>query len=260
MGTSLTAILLSFISILDYYGAQEWALGSVAIMSAVIFLSIRFLLGKKYDVDWDALVHAVLTAILSCMCQYLNYYSAIEMRGEPEPYGTIAKCMGPLTSLHRIVPSITLGYAICDIINGFTLSIDAVAHGFATFTVMASFIYLDASPLITPMLVMEVSTSILAFLRAKFLTPFQRILLQVMFAVTFFLTRILLTPYVMYEGLAVMYYFQGDCIHPALFWVTLLFSTFFIILNLFWFYKLLKKIERKLSGKESMTDVERKVE
>ena len=107
--------------------------------------------------DWDAFVHAVLTAILSCICQYYNSFLAEEMRGEPEPYGSISKCLGPLTSLHKIVPSMTLGYAICDIINGFTLGVDALAHGFATFTVMAAFIYLDASHIITPMLTMEVS-------------------------------------------------------------------------------------------------------
>jgi hypothetical protein len=130
---------------------------SVQQKSAIFFLSIRVLLGKKYEVDWDAFVHAVVTAILSCICQFLNYYSSIDIRGEPEPYGSTVMCLGPLTSLHRLVPSITLGYAICDIINGFSLGSDAVAHGFATFSVMGSFVYLDASHFITPLLVMEVS-------------------------------------------------------------------------------------------------------
>ena len=38
-----------------------------------------------------------------------------------EPNGSFQECTGPLTSLHRIIPAITQGYALCDIINGFHL-------------------------------------------------------------------------------------------------------------------------------------------
>jgi hypothetical protein len=123
----------------------------------VFFLAIRLRFGKQLQIDWDAFVHALLTTIGSCMCVYLDYSTAIDIRGFPEPQGSIIHCLGPLTSLHRILPSITLGYAICDILNGFTLGADALAHGFATFTVMALFIVHGASHIMTPMLVMEVS-------------------------------------------------------------------------------------------------------
>ena len=79
----------------------------------------------------------------------------------------------------------------------------------------------------------QVSTSILAILRATFLTPFQRIALQILFSLTFFFTRILLTPWLMYTNLTTLYYFQGECVHPAIFWITLIFSIFFITLNFF---------------------------
>lgn len=258
MGFSVASMSTSIISVIDFYGGHEWDLFSVAVTSAAIFLSIRLLLGKKYGVDWDAFVHALLTAIFSCICQYYNSFLADEMRGHPEPYGSISKCLGPLTSLHRIVPSMTLGYAICDIINGFTLGVDALAHGFATFTVMAAFVYLDASHIIAPMLTMEVSTMFLAIMRGEFFTPGQKIGLQFVFTITFFITRVLLTPYLMVGVLMTIYHDQGECIHPALFWVTLIFSIFFTGLNIFWFYKIVQKINRKLSGKESMADVERK--
>lgn len=91
------------------------------------------------------------------MCVYLDYSAATDIRGFPEPQGSTLHCLGPLTSLHRILPSITLGYAICDIINGFTLGKDALAHGFATFMVMSLFIGHGASHIMTPMLLMEVS-------------------------------------------------------------------------------------------------------
>jgi hypothetical protein len=38
-----------------------------------------------------------------------------------EPFASLQKCLGPLTSLHRIIPAITQGYAVCDIVNGIHL-------------------------------------------------------------------------------------------------------------------------------------------
>jgi len=51
-----------------------------------------------------------------------------------EPTGSLQECAGPLTSLHRIIPAITQGYALCDIMQGFHLlstglGPEFIAHG-----------------------------------------------------------------------------------------------------------------------------------
>ena len=51
--------------------------------SAAIFLGMRYQIGHKYDVDWDAFVHAIISGIGSAICIYLNIYAAIAMTGIP---------------------------------------------------------------------------------------------------------------------------------------------------------------------------------
>jgi len=232
--------------------------------SAVIFLSIRLTFKKRCGVDWDALVHALITAVGSVICcyfesnpQYISSSSFIE-----EPLNSIKFCAGPLTSLHRILPSITLGYAICDIINGFaTMNRAGILHGFATMTVMALFVeFLDAANIIAPMLVMEISTVVLAAMKASFYTSTITIASQALFVITFFISRVVWTPYLMFNILRVMtVHGIGDCFkEQELFYVTLAFSLFFSGLNYYWFYLMLLKIRRKLTGKEKMNDLDRK--
>ncbi len=95
------------------------------------------------------------------MAIYLAFSGAAEeVRGVKEPLGTIL-CLGPVTNIHRLTPAITQGYAICDIINGFKISKEALAHDLATFTVATLFNEMGASHLFTYILIMEVSTTIL---------------------------------------------------------------------------------------------------
>jgi len=187
------------------------------------------------------------------------------MTGVAEPLGSI-QCNGALTSLHRIIPAITQGYAVCDIINGFRLGPAFLAHGIATFTVLGIFNELEASHILTPMLFMEVSTIVLSVVRADFFTPTMQLITQASFALLFFLCRIVVCPFINYEIITVMNKHMGDCFPRYLFYITLAFGGFFQCLNTFWFYKLVKKIERKLRGQESMdvqekfTDVPEKLE
>lgn len=62
----------------------------------------------------------------------------------------------PLTSLHRILPAITMGYSVFDMLDGFHLRLDFLLHGGATFLVMALFVQNDVPHLVTSMLLMEV--------------------------------------------------------------------------------------------------------
>mmetsp|Transcript_1659 Transcript_1659/g.3029 ORF Transcript_1659/g.3029 Transcript_1659/m.3029 type:complete len:261 (+) Transcript_1659:180-962(+) len=250
--------LLSVIQLINSYGAETWDLRVVTATSAVFFLGMRATVGHKYNIDWDAFVHAILSGVGSAICIYLNYYAAVHMTGITEPLGSMS-CNGALTSLHRIIPAITQGYAVCDIINGFRLGPAFLAHGIATFTVSAIFCELGASHILTPMLVMEISTIVLAILRAEFLSPQMQLITQATFAFLFFFCRIVLSPVVYYDIVLAMNQKFGDCFPAYLYYVTLIFGMFFHLLNGFWFYKLVLKIKRKLSGQESM-DVSEKLD
>jgi hypothetical protein len=39
--------------------------------------------GHKYNIDWDAFIHAILSGVGSAICVYLNYYAASGMTGFP---------------------------------------------------------------------------------------------------------------------------------------------------------------------------------
>jgi len=122
----------------------------------------------------------------------------------------------------------------------------------AMFILAAFFNELGASHILTPMLVMELSTIVLAILRADFFTPIMQLVTQASFALLFFVARILIAPYVYYDIAMIMFDHRATCFPKSMFYVTLSFGAFFHSLNAFWFVKLVKKIQGKLSGTESM--------
>ena len=97
----------------------------------------------------------------------------------------------------------------------------------------AIFCELGASHILTPMLIMEVSTIILAILRADFFTPRMQFITQSFFALCFFVSRIVISPAVYYEVITTMNKHVGDCFPPYLYYVTLAFGGFFHCLNAF---------------------------
>ena len=42
---------------------------------------MRKTIGHKYDIDWDAFVHAFLSGVGSAVCIYLNIFAAVHMTG-----------------------------------------------------------------------------------------------------------------------------------------------------------------------------------
>ena len=141
-----------------------------------------------------------------------------------------------MTSLHRIIPAITQGYAICDIINGFKLGPAFLAHGVATLIISLIFNELNASHILTPMLIMEVSTIVLAILRADFFTPTMQLVTQASFAILFFISRVLVSPMIYYEIFTNMIEKSQDmdaCFPKLIFYSTIIFGFFFNALNLF---------------------------
>lgn len=150
-------LILSLISQLDDWGARTVSLLGVGAVTFVVLLTIRVSMGKYRGVDWYALLHALVSGIGALLATYLDIFASETLTGIPEPLRS-CQCHGPLTSLHRVLPAVTMGYATFDFFDGLTLGIDFAMHGAATLLVMVIYVGANAPQLVTPMLLMEVST------------------------------------------------------------------------------------------------------
>ena len=267
----LTQSLLSFISILDSYGAQTWNLRVVAATSAVI-LYLTYRIGrsgpggqKLGNVCWEGFLHAVLSGLGSAICVYLNHFAAVEISGQAEPLRSI-RCddgdASPLTSLHRILPAITLGYGMCDILEGLDLGRDFLIHATALVIVMGTCCELGYSHTVTPMLIMEISSIWLNISSATFISETMSVVFQLLFASSFFVVRILIVPYIWLEWVWTLIREEREghtiCFHWSFKYFVIVFGLVFNALNFYWMYKIIRKIKRKLSGKEKMAEAELK--
>lgn len=255
---SLTRLILSCVAVLDHYGAWQWNLRLVGVVSAAIFAAIRLTFGKKRGIDWYALTHAIISAYGSLACVYLDLFAAEALTGTPEPLRS-CQCLGPMTSLHRILPAITLGYSIFDLIDGVTISLDFALHGLGTLSVMAFYVEHNQPNFITPMLIMEVSTLFLTVVRADFFPPMVSVINQSLFALNFLLFRVMLAPYIWSMLMATMVRQMPteeyqSCFPAYFFPFSLILGICFHILNWYWFIKIVKKARRKLAGTEGVSD------
>ena len=122
---TLAAVLLQWIDELDRYGARTWNFAHVVVLTALILGAIRVGIKKQWNVDWYSVLHAAVTGYGSAVCVYLSVFAAEQLTGSKEPLRSI-QCQGPLTSLHRLLPAITAGYGLFDIIEGLHLGMDFV--------------------------------------------------------------------------------------------------------------------------------------
>jgi len=113
-------------------GAWELNHRSIAVVTAGCLFLIHLTLHKRWGVDWHSLVHALVSAIGSIACVYLDLFSSKTLTGTAEPL-RMCQCAGPLTSLHKILPVITMGYALMDLLESLSMSIDFIVHGLVTF-------------------------------------------------------------------------------------------------------------------------------
>jgi TLC domain len=267
----ISIFLLRFISnYLDRYNAMEWNLTYVAITTTVVLGIIRIVFQKYYGIDWYAFIHAILSSTGSLMCLYLNFITSHQLSAttstttgvavsslltHPEPLRSM-QCHGPFTSLHRILPAITMGYSLFDFYDGLTISVDFMIHGLATFTIMYCFNYVfDAPHIMAPMLFMEGSTIFLTIVKADFLPSSIVFLNQMLFTLAFFVCRLVVVPYFWMELMITMYQQQNDIAFqqcfPSHFIVTcFVFGMFYNILNTYWFIKIIRKARRKILGIE----------
>jgi len=96
--------------------------------------------------------------------------------------------------------------------------------------------------------------------RANFLTQAQSLLNLISFVATFFLCRVVFGPWSWYQIVKVLYN-EGlstealACAPPGHRHFIFISGLFFHILNGYWFFKILQKVQRKLSGKSSVSKV-----
>ncbi len=276
MLTMLTQLFLSLIGVLDSYGAKTWNLRAVAAASAVV-LYATYRLGrsggksssnaKVGGVCWEGLLHATLSGVGSAICVYLNHFAAVDISGESEPLRSI-RCDGddasslPLTSLHRILPAITLGYGLCDILEGLDLGRDFLLHATALVIVMGTCCEMGYSHTVTPMLLMEISSIFLNLSSATFISETTSVVFQLLFASSFFVIRIWIVPYIWLEWVWTLVREEREgraiCFHWSFKYFTIFFGFIFNGLNFYWMYKIIRKIKRKLSGKEKMAEADLK--
>lgn len=249
-----TRLILNVVAFFDMLGAREWDLRTVGVVSCLTLYTIKHVFGNKGNVDWAPLLHNIFTGLGSTGAVYLDFYSAELLTGTPEPLRSCL-CEGPLTSIHRIIPAISMGYGVMDMIEGFKLGPEFVAHGIATFLSMAVFVECNLPQVVVPFLLMENSSIFLCLCKATFLSPTVLVVVQLIFAFNFFLFRIVITPFIWFRLVKLMYEHSGNelyqsCFNPFVLPFSILFGMFFHCLNAFWFYKILRKIKRKVFGKK----------
>lgn len=148
-----------------------------------------------------------------------------------------------------------MGYAVIDVVDGFTYGIDFFLHGVATLSVMMFFCEQDRPQFVAPFLIMECSTIFLNMRKASFLGDTGSAVVQGLFALFFTICRILIVPPIHINMTRTLFMVgENDCDAPYFKWAVMGFGTFFHCLNGFWFYKLIQKIIRKASGKEKIRD------
>uniref|UniRef100_A0A7R9ZS59 TLC domain-containing protein n=2 Tax=Craspedostauros australis TaxID=1486917 RepID=A0A7R9ZS59_9STRA len=253
-----SSTMLRGIQALDAMGAQEWNLAAVAVATAVLLLGVRMALGKKLGVDWLALLHAIVSGYGSFVCTYLSFAQGQALTGTAEPMRSLL-CQGALTSMHRFIPAVTMGYGLFDIAEGLSHGVDFLAHGLATFSIMAYFCYYDVSEIIVPMLLMEISTCHLAAVRAEFFSELITTVNMGFFVLAFFAYRIVSVPYIWYGIVSTISQVKDteeyqSCLPSHFHIMVFVFGVFFHSLNAFWFYKIILKVKRKLSGNEKIKE------
>ena len=240
-------------------GLSNWTSRQVAILTALTLgLLYRH---EKWGIRWYSLLHAILSGYLSLICVWTSYQHAP---------ATATLCDGPLTSLHRITPAITLGYGLFDILEATVKSLprDFLLHGIATFGVMAYFCEYHIPEIVLPFLLMEISTVHLVFMKATNFSEGMVGVNMAMFVVTFFFFRLMVCPYLWWQIVQTTLFINDDtttveeeegnnnleCLpwHFKYFW--LLFGLIFNGLNSYWGVKIILKVWRKVSGKEKMKE------
>ena len=123
---TLNEFSLAFVDFIDTnLGAAEWTTRQIGLATVLILLFIRLTCKEAFNVNWYAFLHGIASGYLSLLAVWISVFDSTKLTGTPEPLRSIV-CEGPLTSLHRIVPAMTMGYGLFDILDGFSHGLDFV--------------------------------------------------------------------------------------------------------------------------------------
>jgi hypothetical protein len=231
-------------------GLASWTSRQIAVITAAI-LGLLYS-HEKWGIRWYSLLHAVSSGYLSLICVWTSY-------NHHSP-SNMSLCDGPLTTLHRITPAITLGYGLFDILEATIKSLpkDFLLHGIATFAVMAYFCEYNIPEIVLPFLLMEISTVHLVFMKATNLSDKMIAANMGLFVLTFFFFRLMVCPYLWWGIVKTVFFTATEDDMTCLPWhfkyCWLLFGLIFNSLNGYWGVKIILKVLRKVRGQEKMKE------
>ena len=73
----------SLVSSMDEIGASEWPEKYIAATSCLVSYFIVVVLGRKRNIAWEFLVHALVTGVGSAVCLYIDFFLAETISGTP---------------------------------------------------------------------------------------------------------------------------------------------------------------------------------
>lgn len=105
----------------------------------------------------------------------------------------------------------------------------------------------------------QISTINLCLMRATFLNDHLVTINIICFVVSFFIFRIILCPYLWWGIFSTTWEHRNNptsqaCLPWHFKYVVFVFGMFFNCLNAFWFYKIIRKFHRKLTGREAIKE------
>ena len=132
-----------------------------------------------------------------------------------------------------------------------------IAHGVATLSIMAYFCYYGIPEIIMPMLLMEISTINLVFMGAK-MSASAALVNIIFFVLSFTIFRMIIVPKLWWDIFVQTWVNKNNpesqaCLPWHFTYIVFVFGMFFNCLNTFWFRKIVKKVQRKISGSEAIT-------
>ena len=124
---------------------------------------------------------------------------------------------------------------------------------------MAYFTEYDVGEIIVPTLLMEISTPFLAFTKFELLGAVPMSLNLVLFVISFFIFRVLICPYLMWEIFITVVQERNnpaseDCLPWHFAYIVFVFSMFFNCLNAYWACEIMLRIKRKIFDGEKLTE------
>ena len=251
----------------------------------------------SHHINWYSLIHGAITGIGGATCAYLSFVSSEQISGLSgmqrtkeisffyglsyaiativlltsntaftttylptiiEPLGSLM-CHGPLTSLHRVLPTAAMGYAVLDLIDGMRLGWDFLGHGAAMFAFSAYVMEVHHNEVLAVFLTMECSTIFLNLIHAPLPAPLA-LANMLVFTVSFFVCRLIFGPYAHYQYVTMLWGIletttpRPSCLPRGFEYIIFATGWFFHVLNAFWFYKILQKLRRKLNRTEGVTE------